>query len=65
MWTHYLVMDFWSENIWIVLTICTSHTHEIFNIIFKKYSYKDLIFDNERGKKHGFENFITKAFAKI
>jgi hypothetical protein len=43
MWTHYVVMDFWSENIWTVLTIYTSHTHEIFNFIFWNVSYRDLI----------------------
>jgi hypothetical protein len=36
MCTHYVVMDFWNENIWIVPIIWTSHTHEIFNIILKK-----------------------------
>jgi hypothetical protein len=35
---HYVVMDFWNENMWIVPTIYTSYTHEIFNIIFWKYT---------------------------
>ncbi len=41
-------------------------THMKFSISFLKYiSYKDLIFDRWKKNNNRFENFITKALAKI
>jgi hypothetical protein len=64
MCNHYVIMNIWNENVWTIPTICSSHTHEIFNI-YIYISYKDLIFDKWKKNKHRFENFTTKAFTKI